>query len=45
MTLCRLWEQANRQLAWTMNMLSVHTSYIDNFEETLITLSDLSFMW
>ena len=45
MTLYRLWEPANHQLAWTMNMISVHTSYSDSFEETLISSSDLSFMF
>ena len=34
MILCRLWEPANHPLAWTMNMVSVHTSYVDNFVET-----------
>ena len=41
----RLWERDNCQLAWTMNMVSVHTAFVDNFEETLINASDMSFMW
>ena len=45
MTLYILQEQANHQLVWTINMVFVHTSYINNFEETLISSSDLSFMW
>ena len=41
----RLWERDNCQLAWTMNMVSVHTAFVDNFEETLINACDMSFMW
>ena len=26
-------------------MVTVHTSFVDNFEETLINASDMSFMW
>ncbi|XP_003382558.1 PREDICTED: nck-associated protein 1-like [Amphimedon queenslandica] len=40
----KLWERDNCQLAWTMNMVTVHTSFVDNFEETLINASDMSFM-
>jgi NCK-associated protein 1 len=40
----KLFDKDNRQLAYTMNMVSVHSAFIDNFEETLIKASDLSFM-
>ena len=43
--LYRLFEKDTCQLAWTMNMVSIHSSYIDNLEETIINASDLSFMW
>lgn len=41
----RLWDKDNCQLGWTMNMVSVHSSLVDYFEELLIESSDLSFMW
>ena len=45
MCVYRLFEKDTCQLAWTMNMVSIHSSYIDNLEETIINASDLSFMW
>ena len=48
MMLCvlyRLWDQSNQQLAWTMNMVTIHSSFVDCFEEMLIASSDFSFMW
>ena len=41
----RLAEKDNCQLAWTMNMVSVHSMFVDSLEEIIISVSDMSFMW
>ncbi len=41
----RIADKDNCQLAWTMNMVSVHSVFVDSLEELIIDSSDLSFMW
>ena len=41
----RLWDAQAQQLAWTMNLISVHSMFLDCFDEVLIHCGDFSFMW